>query len=167
MWVQFVPLASYLLLQLLLAILAGWLASRKAPLFQWWSQHPWRAFWAAFPGLPLGSVLLASGFPLTAVIVLVAGGLVLLPSAFWGLATTWRRSRKRAVVIVATWLLLGALTVGKDLLEKGDRHGADITLFSWIVGAAIWIAWAAVADHFARRFGWRPATGRATVDLRA
>lgn len=105
-----VPLLPVMLLAIaapLYGACAGWLSLREERPLRVWAEHPWQVFWLSFPFVLFGALLLLLEFSITGITLIAISGVFALLSAIHGLCVVWRRSRKKAVVILGSvWILL-------------------------------------------------------------
>lgn len=132
---------------------AAWLASRPERSIRFWAEHPWRIFWALFPFILVGLVLVFFGFTASGIIFIgVPGGLCLL-SAVHVLYATWRRSQKRALIMVSiVWAVLIAGAFYEAHYLEGYPPAQAIKLAAAFLSVPFWVIGALVVAYVSRWF---------------
>ncbi len=138
---------------LLLAALAGWLATVDARPLRLWARYPWRAFWGAYVFSlafhpPLNADAIRAGLVLSALPLVV-----MYLSAVQGLRVSWRRSPVVGVLVLAGAFAVGVVGAIMRLLRTGEWQRLDVMVLVCFLVVAYWALVAHVADRVARHVG--------------
>ena len=133
---------------------AGWLSLREERPLQSWAKHPWWVFWLSFPFVLFGALLLLLRFSITGTTLLGVSGVFALLSAIHGLCIVWRRSRRRAIVIlVSVWILLIISAVSEAWHLDWNQPIQISKVVAGLLAVPLWVLAAWVDQYASNRLG--------------